>query len=105
MITEEKKREYLQIAVLIDAGAIPVPLILVDFEEHQERAAEMVNFWLTYDEFTQKIVHYLAIEKLRIHFENCYRKEYKCSIMTYLFTILPKKIKLWVTHKNRKINI
>lgn len=81
MITEEKKREYLQLAKLIDAGAIPIPLILRDFEEHQEMAAEIVNFWLTFDEFTQKVVHCLATEKARIYLENCYRKDYECSRM------------------------
>lgn len=82
MISEEKKREYLQIAVLINNGAIPVPVILEDFQEHQERATEMINFWLTFDEFTQKVVNYLAIEKLRISFEKCYRKEVNIWTLT-----------------------
>ena len=82
MISNEKMREYLQIAVLINSGAIPVPVILEDFQEHQERATEMINFWLTFDEFTQKVVNYLAIEKLRISFEKCYRKEVNIWTLT-----------------------
>ena len=93
MITKEKMREYLQIAVLIDAGAIPVPLILEDFQENQERAAEMVNFWLTFDEFTQKVVHYLATEKARIYLENCYRKDYECSRMKQSLKLIQNGLK------------
>ena len=81
MLTNEKMKEYLQIAVLIDSGAIPVPLLLEDFQQNQERAAEMVNFWLTFDEFTQKVANYIAIEKCKIYLENCYRKDFKCSTM------------------------
>ena len=74
MLTREE-REYLYLAHLINDKQISVPQILKYFEAKPDKSASMVNFWLTYNSFTQDVVHYLAIEKLRIKFENNYKKE------------------------------
>lgn len=74
MLTDEEK-EYLCLAYMINDNTVDIKTILNYFEDEPDKSAEIVNFWLTYDEFTQKIVHYLAIEKLRIKFESNYKKE------------------------------
>jgi hypothetical protein len=75
MISEKKKREYYALAKQIKEGIHTPQKVFEAFERHPDEASEIVNFWLTHDEFTQNVVNFLAIEKLRIKFERCYKKE------------------------------
>ena len=75
MLTEEQIKIYYKLAVEIKNKEHKPEKIFKAFEIYPDEASEIVNFWLTFDEFTQSIVNYLAIEKRRILFEKCYRKE------------------------------
>ena len=95
MITREEG-EYLYIAQLINEKKISVQQILKYFEAEPDKSASMVNFWLTYNPFTQSVVHYLAIEKLRIKFEKCYQIEGKQCIRKQSLKLIANGLKqIW----------
>lgn len=75
MLTQEQMRIYYNLAKEIRNGEHKSEKIFEAFETYPDEASEIVNFWLMCDEFTQSVVHYLAIEKCRLLYERCYRKE------------------------------
>jgi hypothetical protein len=75
MLTDEQKRAYITLAQQIYEGKHNPQMVFAAFQEYPDEASEIVNFWLQYNDFTQIVVHYLAIEKYRILCEKCYRKE------------------------------
>jgi len=99
MITEQQKREYITLAQQIYEGKHTPIRVLQAFELHPNEAAVIINFWMTYNDFTQSIVDYLAIEKLRIKFENNYKKElpkWHQKTISYGLTCLKSKLKkIW----------
>lgn len=75
MLTDEQKRAYILLAQQIYTKEHTPQRVFEAFQEYPDEASEIVNFWLQYNDFTQTIVHYLAVEKYRILYEKCYRKE------------------------------
>lgn len=75
MLTDEQKRAYITLAQQIYTKEHTPERVFAAFQEYPDEASEIINFWMTYNDFTQTVVHYLAIEKYRILYEKCYRKE------------------------------
>lgn len=74
MLTDEEKIYY-QIAKDIAAGKHALYAVFEAFNEHPDISAKMITFWMRYDDFTQAVVHYLAVEKARLLMEVAYGKE------------------------------
>ena len=94
MLTDVQKKMYYELAIQINKGQHTPQRVFEAFEEFPDEASKIVNFWLTNDAFTQGVVHYLAIEKLRIQFEKCYRKEIdKCTLMKHNLRLILNGLK------------
>lgn len=75
MLSKEKQREYYKMAEDIHSGKYSIFAVLSAFENYPEEASTIVDFWMRCDEFTQEVVHNLAVEKMRIRLEVCAEKE------------------------------
>lgn len=75
MLTDAQMKIYYELAIQINKGQHKPVKVFEAFEEFPDEASEIVNFWLQFNELTQSVVHYLAIEKCRLLYERCYRKE------------------------------
>lgn len=94
MITEEEKRMAINLAMKIDVGEISPVAVLVTFDNCPTAANEIIDFWLSFNEFTKSVAEYLAIEKSRMYLENCYEKEFdKCSIMKHNLRLILNGLK------------
>ena len=75
MLNKAQIELYYELAQQINAGKHKPENVFKAFEEYPDEAGQIVNFWLQYNEMTQSVVHYLAIEKCRLLYEKCYGKE------------------------------
>lgn len=74
MLTDDEKTYY-QLAKEIAEGKHTLYAVFEAFSKHPDLSAKIVDFWMRCDEFTQAVVHYLAVEKARLHMEVAYGKE------------------------------
>lgn len=78
MITEEEKREAVKLAMKIDVGAVSPFIVVEIFDRCPDAAAEIMRFWLGFNDMTREVAELIGIERCRKHLESCYRKDFEC---------------------------
>lgn len=96
MITEEKKRLLVILAMRIDIGEMPASIVIEVFDKNPISAAEIIDFWYEFNDMTRRVADYVGYEKCRMYLEKCYRKDYRCSRMTQSLKLIVNGLKqIW----------
>lgn len=71
-LTDEQKREAINLAMGVECGVIEAADVLDAFEANPDIGKKVLKFWFAFNDMTRSAIQVLLIERCKMHLERCW---------------------------------